>query len=132
MAASISQTSPEVETPRRHEVIFGPAPPSISLDMTIEPSIFSVSSADLPNLTFLVTSHATCPITIRTYGTVLTQVRPFIHGWNYTATDINTNQRVWFPTEYVQRAYSIRPQLGGSDEKYFLTLLPEIPVKITY
>jgi hypothetical protein len=132
MAASKSQTPPQVEKPRRHEGIFGPAPPFISLDMTMDPSIYSVSSIDLPNLSFLVTSHATCPITICTDGTVLTQERPFIHGKNYTAADINTNQRVWFSTEYVQRAFPVRPQLGSSDEKHFLTLLPEIPVKITY
>jgi hypothetical protein len=132
MAASKPQTPPQVEEPRWYEVTFGPAPPLISLDMTIDPSIYSVSSTDLPNLSFLVTSHATCPITIRTCNTVLTQERPFIHGKNYTATDINTNQRVWFSTEYVCRAYSIRPQLGGSDENHFLTLLPEIPVEITY
>jgi hypothetical protein len=132
MAASKSQTPPQVEEPRKHEAIFGPAPPFVSLDMTMDPSIYSVSSTDLPNLSFLVTSHATYPITIGTYGTVLTQERPFIHGKNYAATDINTNQRVWFSTEYVQRARSVRPQLGGSDEKHFLTLLPEIPVKITY
>jgi hypothetical protein len=132
MATSKCQTPPQVEEPRKREVIFGPAPPFISLDMAIDPSIYSVSSIDLPNLSFLITSHATHPITIRTYGTVLSQERPFINGKNYTASHISTNQRVWFSTEYVQRAHPIRQQLGHSDEKHFLTLLPEVPVKITY
>jgi hypothetical protein len=132
MAASKSQTPPEVEEPGRREVIFGPAPPSLSIDMAINPSIYSVSSADLPNLSFSITSHSTHPITILTNGTVLTQERPFIRGKDYTATDINTNQRVWFSTEYVQRGCSIEQRLGHSDERHFLTLLPEVPVKISY
>ena len=132
MAASESQTPPQVEEPGRQEVIFGPAPPSLSIDMAINASIYSVNSTDLPNLSFSITSHSTHPITILTNGTVLTQERPFIHGKNYTAIDINTNQRVWFSTEYVQRGYPILQQLGHSDEKHFLTLLPEVPVKITY
>jgi hypothetical protein len=132
MAASKSQTPPQVEEPGRYEVIFGPAPPSISVDMAIDASIYSVSRTDLPNLCFSITSHSTHPITILTNGTILAQERPFIHGKNYTAIDINTNQRVWFSTEYLHRGSPIRQQLGHSDEKYFLTLLPEVPVKITY
>ena len=132
MAASKSQTPPQVKEPGKHEVIFGPAPPSHSIDIAIDPSIYSVSSTDLPSLSFSITSHSTHPITILINGTVLIQERPFIHGKNYTAIDINTNQRVWFSTEHVQRGYHILQQLGHSDERHFLTLLPEIPVKITY
>jgi hypothetical protein len=132
MAASKSQTPLQVEEPGRREVIFGPAPPSLSIDMAINPSIYSVSSTALPNLSFSITSHSTHPITILTNGTVLTKERPFIRGKNYTAIDINTNQRVWFSTEYVQRGCPIQQRLGHSDEKHFLTLLPEVPVKITY
>jgi hypothetical protein len=132
LAASESQTLPQAEEPETDEVIFGPAPPFISLDMAMDPSIYSVSSAELPNVSFSLTSHATHPITICTNGTVLSREKPFMHGKNYTATDITTNQRVWFSREYVQRAYSTRRQLGHRDEKHFLTLLPKVPVKITY
>ena len=60
------------------------------------------------------------------------QERHSIHGKNYTAIDINTNRRVWFPTEHLHHDGPIQQQPGHPDGRYSLTLLPEVPVKITY
>lgn len=117
-------------------VMAGPTPP-ISLRMSINSSVYSLDSGleGLPKLVLTISSHFNHPITVFTYSTPLDE----LHAWqdqhtfhqNFTVTDIATNQRVWMcgSTNCRRR---MRRCLGHDDERYYLTLLPEIPIIVSF
>lgn len=124
---------PQSEKPEQPGIlaaISGPAPPSVSLYISIDRSTCNVMSEDLPTLTISVTSHASHPITACTYATVLNP-QLALKRKNFSVFNLTTNQRVWTQLGELHRT-PLRRQLGHSDEKYFLTLLPETPITITH
>ena len=111
-------------------VISDLALPSVSLSMSVDPSTCNVNSETLPTLSLTVTLHASRPITVCTYGTVLNP-KLALRSKNFSVFDLTANQRVWTELGKLQR-YPLRPRLGDSDEQYYLTLLPETPLTITH
>ena len=118
------------EAPEIPAVIPDPTPPSASLTISVDPSTCSVSSENLPTLSLTVTLHASRPITFCSYGTVLNPGLA-LRQKNFSVFDLTANQRVWTEIGKLQRR-PLRRRLGDSDEKYYLTLLPETPVTITH
>jgi hypothetical protein len=118
------------EEPGISAVISDPAPPSVSLSISIDPSTCSVNSENLPTLSLTVTLHASRPIMLCTYGTILNP-KLALRQRNFSVFDLTANQRVWTEIGQIHRC-ALRRRLGDSDEKYYLTLLPETPVTITH
>ena len=115
----------------------GPTPP-VSLTMSIDSHVYSLQSGmdGRPNLSFTITCYLPHPITICTYHTALDESNAWrLDGTNahFSATDVETNQQVLIKGGGTAcRAYSLRRQLGDSDEEYYLTLQPGVPVTISH
>jgi hypothetical protein len=120
----------ERKEPEISAVISGPAPPSVSLSISVDPSTCSANSETLPTLSLTITLHASCPITACTYGTIL-YPKLALKQKNFSVFDLTANQRVWTEIGKIHRC-ALRRRLGDSDEKYYFTLLPETPVTITH
>lgn len=104
--------------------------PNISLEFTILPEIHSLTeNPESPVLTIKITSHATQPITIFTWGTYLHPKRAMC-SMVYHIVDVDTKQRVYRSIVHVQRK-PFRRQMGNSDEAFFWTLYPEEPRVVT-
>ena len=106
-------------------------PPNISLEFAISPEIYSLTKdSESPVLTITITSHATQPITIYTWGTFLHPTRAMSY-MIYHIVDADTKQRVYRPIEHVQRTPFSR-KMRSPDEPYFWTLYPEESKVITH
>lgn len=112
----------------------GPAnlpPPGISLEYTLLQEIHSLTEdSESPILTITITSHATQPFTIFTWGTFLYPHRA-ISSMRYHIIDIDTKQSFYRPIEHLPRN-AFRRRMGQSDEVSFWTLYPEEPQVVTW
>ena len=123
----------ETETSGQASARSGPKnlqPPKVSLEFAISPEIHSLSEdTESPTLTITITSHATQPITVFTWGTFLHPSRA-MSSMGYHIIDADTKQRIYRPIEHVQRR-PFRRRIGHPDEPFFWTLYPEEPRVIT-
>ena len=105
-------------------------PPSISLDFALSPEVCSLTEdSEIPTLTITITSHATQPITVFTWGTFLHPDRA-LANMVYHIIDVDTKQRVYIPIEHVRRN-AFRRRMGHPDQKFFWTLYPGEPRVVT-
>lgn len=106
------------------------SPPEISIYLSIDPPSFVRGSAEKPTLSTTATSHATQPVTIFTWATILntklSQTRK-----NFTCYDLTSDLPFFVEiTKGPQRRGFTRTE-GTPDADYFHTLDPEVPVTFT-
>lgn len=101
------------------------SPPSISVTLTISPRIFSLG--DDVELSVTATSHAAHPITIYTRTTVFNLDRAQSTG-NFVCVDLDTNIPVRLAFTKGGKRAGHDFQLGGTEDEYFQTLMPQQPV----
>lgn len=105
--------------------------PTITISIAIEPASYSLSqSKELPNLSITVQSHASRPITVFTFATVLNP-RLALMRKNFYCVDEATGKPVWLERTKGPQRPAFRRRLGDTDEQYFLELQPEQPTTIT-
>ena len=122
--------------PGRKDRLHGSTPP-ISFVLSIDFSSYRVSTglSGRPKLSCTITSHLPCPITVFTYRSILNadQAWDKISVYqNFTAIEMESNQRVWLKGQNLCRRYPLRRQLDTDDADYFLTLHPNTPVTVSY
>jgi hypothetical protein len=107
-------------------------PPSISITLALDTTVLKEDEA--VELSATVVSHASCPITILAYSTVLDireaqrRDRP---GANYQCLDLDSNEPVRLQDRICGRWDNISHKLEDSDSRYFHTLHPEVPYKFS-
>lgn len=106
------------------------SPPSISVQLAIDPPQFIPGCQPTPTLSVTATSHATGPITIFTWGDIfnlpLAQKRK-----NFTCLDLTTNVPIRMEITKGPKRCGFLRVLGGRDDRFFHTLEPGIPVTFT-
>lgn len=105
-------------------------PPSISITLTITSPKFPLSPSLPPTITLTAVSHYHEPITIFTHSTIfnlgLSQRRSNFICHDITTADIKP-LRLNFSKGGKRPAFS--RELGGSDDRFFVTLEPETPTE---
>jgi len=104
------------------------APPSVSVTLALEPSVLRENEA--VELSATIISHASAPITILAYATILdireAQMRSRSSA-KFQCIDLDTDTRVRLQDRVCGRWDNISHKLEDSDSQYFHTLEPEVP-----
>ncbi|KAF5000372.1 hypothetical protein FGRMN_1840 [Fusarium graminum] len=107
--------------------------PVVSVSLSINPPTFARGSVSPPSATISITAilHASEPITIFTWHTIfnlgLAQRRK-----NFICTDLTTGSPLQLETTKGPKRPQFSFALNGCDDRYFLTLEPEVPITITH
>ena len=103
-----------------------PSIPSISIVTALNAQVYRVSDPTVPVLSITATLHrASQPITLFSRGSVLNPKLALIQN-GFELIDSSTNEPVPQVSVKLKRK-AFRWQLGSSDEKYFITLMPGVP-----
>lgn len=116
--------------------IEGDDAPQVTIYLNVDPPVYKASSGHegKPTLSVTIISHHHEPITIFTFASVLDPIyawRGMSNRQRFSAVDIDTGIPVWFQGNNICRT-AFRRRLGTSDERHFMTLIPEIPVTVSY
>ncbi|KAI9880631.1 MAG: hypothetical protein M1830_001982 [Pleopsidium flavum] len=103
-------------------------PPSISISFSLAPNPHSYSNPTPPTLSLTAISHASRPLTILTWHTLL-YPHLALRQSAFRITDLTTGTRVAQTTVQLSRA-PLQRRVGSPDEQLFLTLFPEQPVTV--
>lgn len=114
------------------EALTAQGPPSISVTLAVNPP--TLKEGEAVELSAMIVSHTSCPITILTYGSILDlnlaqrlkKSSPY-----FQCVDLDTSTHVQLQTRTCGRRSSIRHKLDHSDSRYFHTLQPEVPYKLS-
>jgi hypothetical protein len=101
-------------------------PPSVSISLAIDKPSFS--PGEEVELSITVTSHASAPITIFTWPTIL-NTRLALKRKNFECRDLDTDTPLNLEITKGGKRGGFSSRSGSSDEKYFYTLMPEEPLK---
>lgn len=109
-------------------------PPSISFSLAISPQVITQTPSDedgnKSQIAVTATSHASSPITIFTFPTIL-NLKLSQRRHNFTCKDTATGEPVWMHlTKGPQRPGFSRTK-GHYDDQYFVTLQPGVPYTAT-
>lgn len=105
-------------------------PPSISVQLAVNPPRFIPGSKPAPTISATATSHATQPITIFTWGDLF-NLRLAQKRENLTCLDLTTNTPIRMDVTKGPRRTAISRVLWSSDDCDFHTLKPGKPVTFT-
>lgn len=105
-------------------------PPSISVQLAIDPPQFIRGSPPMPTLSVTATSHATEPITIFTPGTIF-NLNQAQKRRNFTCLDLTANTPIQMEITKGGKRVAYRRAFGHHDERFFWTLDPEVSVTFT-
>lgn len=103
--------------------------PSLSIRLSIVPPTYEFYAPDLPELIVTVVSQAVQPLTIFTWHSILNPSQALKQN-GFKITDTSTGSAVPLTISKDGKRLAFKRQLGTADEKYFLTLFPQIPVSI--
>jgi hypothetical protein len=103
--------------------------PRIDISLSLDPPSHSFSRSRPPKLTITLVSRAETPITLFTWNTPLA-LPDALTNKGITITDSATGQAVQTASFTVNRA-PLKLTKGTPDEKYFVTLPPNIPLKLS-
>ena len=103
--------------------------PSLSISLSLSPPLYRLTEPRMiPTLSLEVTLHASQPITIFTWNTIL-NLEQALHQYGFEIIDKSTNTTVPQITTTATRP-AIKRQLGSLDERLFVTLMPEVPYTV--
>jgi len=102
--------------------------PSISMFISLAPNPHSYSSPAPPTLSVTATSHASRPLTMLTWHTLL-DPHLALRQSAFCITDLTTGTPVPQTTVQLSRA-PLQRRAGSPDDRLFLTLFPEQPVTV--
>ena len=103
-------------------------PPSVSISLALDSSSFSPSE-DV-ELSITVISHASAPITIFTWPTIL-NTRLALRRKNFECIDLDTNTPLNLEITKGGKRGGFTSRSDSSDAKYFFTLMPEESLRFT-
>jgi hypothetical protein len=103
--------------------------PSISISMSLTPNPHSYSSLTPPILSLTVTSHASRPLTIMTWHTLLYPDLALVQS-AFRIRDLTAGTEA-DQTRIQLSRLPLRRQIGSYDEGRFLTLFPEQPATVS-
>lgn len=101
-------------------------PPVLSVSLALSSSNFSADEE--VELSITVISHASAPITIFTWPSIL-NTRLALKRKNFECIDLDTNAPLNLEITKGGKRGGFTSRSGSSDEKYFYTLMPEEPLK---
>jgi hypothetical protein len=104
--------------------------PRISIKLALEPAEFALGD-DLPTFKLTATSHATEPITVFTWNTILALRLSQLRG-SFTCFDLTAQKEVVLNSSTTCRKYGFDRTEGGGHDKYFVTLEPGVPYTFTH
>ena len=104
------------------------SPPALSVSLVLSSSNFSLSEE--VELSVTVISHASAPITIFTWPTIL-NTRLALRRNNFECVDLDTNTPLNLEITKGGKRGGFTSRSGSNDEKYFYTPIPEEPLKFT-
>ena len=102
------------------------SPPALSVSLALSCSNFSADEE--VELSITVTSHASTPITIFTWPTIL-NTHLALKRKNFECIDLDTNTPLNLEITKGGKRGGFTSRRGSTDEKYFYTLMPEEPLK---
>jgi hypothetical protein len=100
------------------------SPPVLSVSLALSSSNFSADEE--VELSITVISHASAPVTIFTWPTIF-NTRLALKRKNFECIDLDTNTPLNLEITKGGKRGGFTSRRGGTDEKYFFTLLPEEP-----
>ncbi|KAI0193454.1 hypothetical protein F4808DRAFT_475328 [Astrocystis sublimbata] len=103
--------------------------PRIDIQISFDRSTHSYSQPEPPKITITAISRAKHPITVFTWRRPL-DPHGALSSSGYSITDLSTGNHVKTTHVMINRTALLRVR-GSSDEKYFLTLLPNTPVELS-
>lgn len=103
-------------------------PPLISISLSLAPNPHRYSSPSPPLLSISAVSHASRPLTILTWHTLL-HPHLALRQSASRITDLTSGAEVGQTTVQLSRA-PLQRRAGAADEQFFLTLFPEQPVTV--
>jgi hypothetical protein len=104
------------------------SPPVLSVSLALSSSNFSAD--EKVELSITVISHASAPITIFTWPTIL-NIHLALKRKNFECIDLDTNTPLNLEITKGGKRGGFTSRRGSSDEKYFYTLVPEEPLMFT-
>lgn len=104
------------------------SPPILIVSLALSPSNFS--PGEEVELSITVISHASGPITIFTWPTIL-NIRLALRRKNFECLDLDTKIPLNLEITKGGKRGGFTSRSGSSDEKYFYTLMPEEPLRFT-
>lgn len=103
--------------------------PHVDIELSIDPSSHSFAQQSPPSIALTLTSRANHLITIATWGSPL-DVKSSLTNNGFIITDMMTEEVVPTSQIMVQRR-ALKRIKGTADEKYFLTLRPNVKVVLS-
>lgn len=109
-------------------------PPLVSFSLAITPQVFTWTpfdaDVDKPQIAVTAVSHASSPITIFTWPTIL-NLKLSQRRHNFTCKDVATDEPVWMHMTKGPNRRGFSYTKGDHDEQYFVTLHPGVPYTTT-
>ncbi|KAI1280075.1 hypothetical protein F5Y07DRAFT_355800 [Xylaria sp. FL0933] len=121
-AAETSANPPEITAESEHG-------PRIDIQVSFDRNTHSYSQSEPPKIMLQVTSRAQHPVTLYTWRRPL-DPKGALTSNGYVITDLTTGNPVKTTYFMINRGPELRVR-GSSDEQFFLTLLPDVPVELS-